>query len=187
MISPENPEHNPRLEESVLQTCDAIGSFIEYWGFKKILGRVWALLALHREPLTQTAIADKLGVSRSLVSGAIAELLERGLVSQTDEHRNAPYVAELDIWPTVAHVLRTREWMLLEHARNALEVTLEEIEIANEPNSVYDANRIHLLLRMTEASQTLVRMIIALRVPSRLDVGEWIAKASSLVRALRNR
>jgi len=185
--TPASREHNPRLEEAVHQTCDAVGAFIEYWGFKNVLGRVWALLAIHREPLTQIAIAEKLGVSRSLVSGAVAELLERGLVSQTDNRRNAPYVAELDVWPTIAHVLRTREWVLLEAARHALEITLEEVEVAGEESSAYDASRLRLLLRMTEASQTLVRMIISLRVPSRLDVGEWVGKASALVRALRNR
>ena len=187
MSSTQAPEQNPRLNDAVLKTCDAVGSFIEYWGFKHILGRVWTILALHKEPLTQTAVADKLGVSRSLVSGAIAELLERGLVSQTRDSRNAPYVAELDVWPTIANVLRTREWMLLETARNALEETLEEVEIAGESGTAYDTSRIHVLLRMTEAAQTLVRMIIALRVPSRLDIGEWIGKASALVRTLRNR
>ena len=34
------------LDRRVLEVCDAIGEFIEYWGFKSIHGRVWAMLAL---------------------------------------------------------------------------------------------------------------------------------------------
>ena len=187
MSSPRNHEHAPELEAAVLDTCEAIGAFIEYWGFKNVFGRVWALLVLHREPLTQTAVADKLGISRSLVSSAIAELSERGLVRQVTEHRNAPYVAELDVWPTIANVLRTREWVLLEQARNTLEITLEEAELVPGGQQPYDLDRLRVLLNMTEASQSLLRMLIALRLPSRLDVGEWLGRASALMRGLRRR
>ena len=111
--------HDP-LARSVLQVGQAAGSFIEYWGFKAIHGRIWTVLALHIEPLSQTEICELLGVSRSAVSTAMAELVEFGLVRPVDGHRHAPYEAILDIWPAVAEVLRSREWMLLESARVAL-------------------------------------------------------------------
>ena len=98
------------INRRVLEVCDSIGDFIEYWGFKGIHGRVWALLALSTDPLAQVQIAQYLGVSRSLVSGVIAELVERGLVRSIDSSRNSPYVALTDFWPTVASVLRSREW-----------------------------------------------------------------------------
>ncbi|MEO1175462.1 MAG: helix-turn-helix domain-containing protein, partial [Myxococcota bacterium] len=77
------------LTRRVLDVCEATGAFIEYWGFKGILGRVWTLLALRASPMPQTEIANLLGVSRSLVSGAIAELQRRGLVRAVGDARSA--------------------------------------------------------------------------------------------------
>ena len=116
-----------RLGAKVRHVCEAVGDFIAYWGFKAIHGRIWTLLALRREPMSQVEVADFLQVSRSLVSGAMSELVEHGLVRPLSEHRNAPYEAVVDIWPTISDVLRDREWMLIEAARLALEGAVEEL------------------------------------------------------------
>ena len=92
-----------RLTLRVRQVCDAVGAFIEYWGFKAIHGRIWAVLALSTEPLNQVEVSEFLEVSRSLVSGAMAELVQHRLVEPTDDRRNAPYRAVVDIWPTSIH------------------------------------------------------------------------------------
>ena len=44
---------------------------------------------------------EVLGVSRSLVSLAISELTDYGLVRATSEARNAPWEATWDVWPTI--------------------------------------------------------------------------------------
>src|SRR4051812_41709734 len=59
------PGRDP-LTTRIGQVCDAVGAFIEYWGFKAIHGRIWALLALRNGPLAQAEIAKTLGVSRAL-------------------------------------------------------------------------------------------------------------------------
>jgi len=69
-----------RMQRRVVRVCEATGEFIAWWGFKSIHGRIWALLALSRDPVSQAELSRTLGVSRALVSGAIAELLEYGLV-----------------------------------------------------------------------------------------------------------
>lgn len=177
------------LTRAVLQVAQAAGNFIEYWGFKAIHGRIWTLLALHREPLPQTDVADLLGVSRSLVSTAMAELLEYGLVRAVDEHRNAPYEAVIDIWPAIADVLRSREWMLLEGARVALEAAIEEAEIAgSNPQAElrWDLDRLRMLLSLTEMAQGFLKMVIALRLPRAPEgFGGWVGRAQSLVARLR--
>ena len=125
----ESQARQDRLTRRVLSVCDAAGAFIEYWGFKAIHGRAWALLALHKSPMAQNQIADMLGVSKALVSSAISELGDYGLVRPVSDKRNSPYVAVIDIWPVISEILREREWMLIETARLALEATLEEAEI----------------------------------------------------------
>ncbi|HHH30996.1 MAG TPA: MarR family transcriptional regulator [Polyangiaceae bacterium] len=176
-----------RLDDQVRQVCDAVGGFIEYWGFKAILGRIWTLLALRVEPMTQVEIAEFLDVSRSLVSGAMSELTKRGLVRATSNHRSTPYEAVVDIWPSISDVLRSREWMLIESARVALEAAIEEVELAPAGLPArYQADRMRFLLRMTELAQAFLRLLIGIRVPRKLEgIGDWLKSSAKLMQGLR--
>jgi len=179
---------NERLTRRVLRVGDAVGRFIEYWGFKTIHGRVWVLLALHREPLAQTEIAQILEVSRSLISGAVSDLTAHGLVRPVGDHRNAPYEAMIDFWPTIADVLRGREWMLLESAKVALEGAVQEAERAEDQGRSinYDLDRMRVLLAFTELGQAFLRVLISLRTPRGVErLGGWLRSASSIVRRVR--
>lgn len=171
------------LTRRVLRACDGVGAFIEYWGFKAIHGRVWTLLALAGRPMPQSELARTLGVSRSLMSGAVHELTEFGLVRPVGEHRNAPYEAVLDVWPTISDVLREREWMLLEGVRQALGGARDAAREAPEPR--WDPERIQLLLTMTELAQAVLRMLIRLRLPRGADrVSGWLTRALGLAQKM---
>jgi DNA-binding transcriptional regulator GbsR (MarR family) len=182
------PSRDPklsRLDLRVRQVCEAVGDFIEYWGFKSIQGKVWTLLALRRAPLAQTDIADFFDVSRSLVSSAVSQLVDYGLVRATGDHRNAPYEAVVDVWPTVSDVLRGREWMLIEAARVALDGAIEESEVSGA--GAYDVDRMRFLASLSELAQAFLRLIIGLRVPRRLDgFGDWLKRAGRFMRELRS-
>jgi DNA-binding transcriptional regulator GbsR (MarR family) len=174
-----------RVSLRVRQVCDAVGSFIEYWGFKAIHGRIWTLLALSTSPMTQVEVADFLDVSRSLVSGAMAELLAHGLVRPMEEHRNAPYTAVVDVWPTIADVLREREWMLVEAARVALEGALEAAEMSRETPPRFAVERMRFLLRMTEIAQAFLRILMNLRVPRKLEgIGGWLKDTAKFLQGI---
>jgi DNA-binding transcriptional regulator GbsR (MarR family) len=175
------------MGKRVREVCETVGSFIEYWGFKAIHGRIWTALALHQEPMAQTELAEFLGVSRSLVSGAISELTERGLVRATSEHRNAPYEAVIDIWPSIANVLRGREWMMIESARVALDAAVEEMELSDaDARRRYSLDRMRFLLRMTEMAQAFLRLLIGIRVPRKLEgLGDWLKNSAKFIQTLR--
>ena len=176
------------LTRCVLQVCDAAGTFIEYWGFKAIHGRIWTLLALRGSPMSQVEIADLLDVSRSLVSGAVSELAARGLVRPTGSHRTAPYEAIMDVWPTISDVLRSREWMLLESARMALDGAIEEAEFvrAGGGDVGFNVGRMQLLLAMTDMSQALLRILLTLRMPRGSDAfATWLGRATQVIQRFR--
>lgn len=180
-----HPEPPDRLTRRVLNVCDTVGAFIEYWGFKAIHGRIWALLALRTEPMSQMEISETLGVSRSLVSAAMHELSDRALVRPVSAHRNAPYEAVMDVWPTISDVLRSREWMLLESSRNAVEAALEEAELS-DPDHSWRVERLELLLTMTELAQALLKMLIAIRLPKSAEgATQWVSRAATLIRSMR--
>ncbi|MBW2732060.1 MAG: hypothetical protein JRH20_06670 [Deltaproteobacteria bacterium] len=176
------------LDRRVRDLCDAVGAFIDYWGFRAIHGRVWVLLAIRSEPMSQAEIAAFLQVSRALVSTAMSELQGYRLVRPTHEHRNAPYTATIDVWPTITDVLRSREWMLLESSRLALEATVDEISMREREGQShpYRLKRLRILLAMTEMAQALLKVLLSLggaRTPRGL--GRWISKAFAVTRSLR--
>ena len=179
-----------RLNQRVIAVCDAVGAYIESWGFRSIHGRVWALLAMRSTPLAQAEIAELLGVSRSLVSLAVSELSAYGLVRAVGDHRAAPIEACLDVWPTITDVIRSREWMLIERARLALEAAADEVAYRQDRGEAtpYDVQRIRLLLRMAEFAQTTLRAVLSVRMPGNLDsFGKWLHRAGSFVGRLHHR
>ena len=177
-----------RLEKRVLRVCDSAGAFIEWWGFKAIHGRVWTLLALKGAPMTQSKVAQTLGVSKALVSTAVSELSDFGLVRPIQDHRNSPYEATIDVWPTISDILRTREWMLMESARVALESAIEEAKTQREAGvePAFDLERMKILLTMTEAAQGFLKTIVGMRLPKPIEgLAGWAGKAAALVRSFR--
>ena len=176
------------VESLVLGVCNAVGEFIEYWGFKSVHGRVWTLLALSAEPVPQTQIAQRLGVSRSLISAVVSDLSERGLVSATSERRNAPYVAITDFWPVVAGILRSREWKLIEDAKTALEALIaagDDLDSTDTP-SAYDFERARSLLGITDAALNVLKLVI--KYPPGAGSERWInvfKRISGLARIIK--
>ncbi|MGF1509144.1 MAG: GbsR/MarR family transcriptional regulator [Myxococcota bacterium] len=178
------------MTHRVLGVCDAVGAFIETWGFRSIHGRAWTLLALSRRPLSQSEAAETLGVSRSMMNLAVAELASFGLVHSTGPERNAPYVANVDVWPIITDVLRSREWMLMERARLALEAAHNEAEFMESSGQAapYDLQRIRLLLAMTEFAQTVLKAVMSMRMPASIEAfSSWLHRAARAVHRVQHR
>ena len=48
------------VDPAVLKVADAVGALIESWGFKRNMGRMWAVLYLEDHPLNATDLGDRL-------------------------------------------------------------------------------------------------------------------------------
>lgn len=194
---------SPSLQRCVISVCDACGDFIEYWGFKAIHGRIWAYLAISTRPLSQRELVEALGMSKGSISVAVKELIDYGLVKPSTDHHHAPYEAVMDVWPVIVGVLREREWMLLETSRLALEGALNELQRIASPTQhaangqhrqqgeegseyQFDADRLRLLLQMTEWAQGVLKLIINARIPRSPERwGSWMGRAVKLGQSLR--
>lgn len=109
--------------DDLRSVAESIGNFIEYWGFRNIHGRIWALAFLAPEPITTEEIMDRLDVSKGLVSRAISELIEHKLliVEGTCGFGRRKYIASEDVGSVVHDVLRQREQVLLEETSRNIE------------------------------------------------------------------
>lgn len=172
------------LDRRIVQVCEAVGDFIEYWGFKGVQGRIWTLLALSRSPLSQAEVARRLAISRASVSLAITQLMDLGLVRRAAQGRQAPFEAVLDVWPVIADILRGREWMLLESARLSMESALEEVTLAQSRGETveWDPRRIRFLLGLTELAQGLLRLLVSMRQGAGVEtLTRWFSRANELL------
>lgn len=185
---PTVPSSPTRLDRRIVEVCNRLGSFIEWWGFRGIDGRVWALLAIRATPMSQADIARNLDVSRSLVHAAINELEEYGLAERTGDDRFAPWKANVDVWPVITQVLRVREWMMLEEIRVAIDAAIAEAEevrrkSGEEPWSI---KRLYLLRALTEMAQEFLRVILSIRdAEQRAGWRDTFRRASQIVTDLR--
>ena len=64
---------NP-LAQAELRVVDAVGSLMELWGFRRQLGRIWAVLFLSERPLAAPELCERLQISTGLLSMSLAEL-----------------------------------------------------------------------------------------------------------------
>lgn len=186
--SPVSERGQSALDRRVFDACEAAGAFLEYWGFKAVYGRIWTLLALSSQPMSQVEIAEALQISRALVSGSIAELSRYGLVRQVEAQRQAPYEAVMDVWPAISTVLHKREWMLVESMKTALEAAIEEAELSQSRGEPlrYDISRMRALLSLSESAQGFLRLLLKLRNPaSATGLGVWVGRAATILDRFR--
>ena len=95
--------------------ADLVGDFIEYWGFKKIHGKIWLHLYLSQEAMDAKSLISKLDVSKALISISLKDLLDYQVIyeSGTSPEGTRLYKANPDLNTVIAHVLRQREKIMM--------------------------------------------------------------------------
>ena len=93
-----------------LQVAEAVGQLMEFWGFKRQMGRLWTVLFLSPDPLDVAALTERLQMSSSAVSLSLAELATWGAVRKTwvTGERRDFYSVEPRVWRLVRQVVERR-------------------------------------------------------------------------------
>jgi DNA-binding transcriptional regulator GbsR (MarR family) len=152
------------LSPTEQRVTDAIGRLIEFWGFKRHMGRIWALLYLGDEPLSAKDLRDKLELSVGTVSMTLGELQRWGVVRRVHQPgvRSELFEAELSLWKMVSRVFRERELFEITEAVAALEEALRSL--AAEPPSSRGAlqkTRIEALLEVARIGRSLLEALVS--------------------------
>jgi DNA-binding transcriptional regulator GbsR (MarR family) len=134
-------------DEVILRVADAIGGLMEFWGFKRNMGRIWTLLYLAPAPLSAADIGERLSLSSGAVSMLLAELTHWGAVKKAwvPGTRRDHYESESNIWKLVSRVFRERELHKISEAIEILDDALQVL-IARVAASRDDVKRAHLEL-----------------------------------------
>ncbi len=117
------------LQRAELAVADAVGELMELWGFRRQLGRIWAVLFLSERPLAAPDLCDRLQISTGLLSMSLSELRGWGVVRSVaiPGDRKEHFEAETNIWSLVRRVLAERERRAIDRALETVEVALRQV------------------------------------------------------------
>lgn len=100
-----------QLQDARQTLIDALGRQLEFWGFGRVMGRLWGLLYLHNGPMTLDEMAAALGISKGNASTQIRNLERFGMVHKVVRKgdRRDFWEAETDFWKMIRTILRQRQ------------------------------------------------------------------------------
>lgn len=164
-----NDGHSHQLRHWESVAIDAVGNVIEFWGFKRNQGRVWALLYLRDVALTAAEIEKELELSKGGVSMLIRDLERWGVVLRVRTPGDSAwrYRAESDLLQMARRVIEEREFSFISRIRSDLEEARKLAE-AEESTSKDQIQRLKRMENLAEATEKAIRLFLK---TSRLDVG----------------
>ncbi len=156
------------LAEWEAVAVDAVGNVIEFWGFKRNQGRVWALLYLRDTALTAAEIEAELELSKGGVSMLLRDLERWGVILRVRTPGDASwrYRAETDLLKMARRVIEEREFAFIARIR----ADLEEAKRIAEASGKVPKERIRRLARMASLAEHTERALKMFLKTSRLDV-----------------
>jgi DNA-binding transcriptional regulator GbsR (MarR family) len=147
--------------------AETIGQLMQFWGFKRPMGRIWTVLYLSPIPLGAADLGDRLKMSAGSVSMNLNELLKWGAIKRTwrPGERRDYYECETSIWKLVSRVLRERELALIREASSTLELALEHLPTSpagiDADQLEFKRTRIETLRRLAKVGETLLASLDA--------------------------
>jgi DNA-binding transcriptional regulator GbsR (MarR family) len=151
----------------LLALSEEIGSFIEYWGFKKIHGMIWTHLYLSPVPLSALELIQKLRVSKALVSISIKDLVKYQLIIQTTESegkKNKFYVANPDVFQAIRNVLMNRETRIMDRIKAEF-IQMNEMRKSKPDSlkSIVDGGKLDQLDEMIQGADSMLKGVSSIQ------------------------
>jgi DNA-binding transcriptional regulator GbsR (MarR family) len=130
-------EKHRALWPSEAAVSDVVGRLIEFWGFKRNMGRVWTVLYLSPEPLSAEDLRHALSLSSGAVSMTLSELSRWGVVRKVwiQGERKDFYSAEVQLWRMISRVFNEREKREVLGAIDAFEEALKQLDRIRKSNA----------------------------------------------------
>jgi len=138
--------------------AELVGEFIRYWGFRKIHGQLWAVVYLSKRPMSGVELVEFLGVSKALVSPALRELEDEGLLVQVESEnaKTKRYAAVEDVEQVIRQVLKRRERPMMEKISS----TFQDLKTNVSDPSALTPDRLVRLETMIQSAHLALTMLV---------------------------
>ncbi len=164
---PEDAVRSGRLAPWESIAVEAVGNVIEFWGFKRNHGRVWALLYLRGEPYNAAEIERELELSKGGVSMLLRDVERWGVIRRVRVPQDTAwrYEAETDMVRMVTRVIEEREASFI----GRISADLEEAKRLAKEGGVAPERlaRLEKMVTLAEQAERAVRLFLK---TARLDV-----------------
>ena len=163
----QTPKKLTPLLEAKLQVAEQLGALMEFWGFKRALGRIWTVLYLSDHPLTAAELGEELDLSPSAISLAMTELKRWGVVHEdislsTRTRRAQTYRAEREVWNMVNNVFRQRELPLIMRTQETVKAAITRLEgLPSTPELRHALKALKTLSSLSAAARTMLETLLA--------------------------
>ncbi len=170
----------PAVDRAEKLTGDAVGKLMEFWNFRKNLGRIWSLLYLEPDPLTAAEIGERLRLAAGTVSMSLNELLHWGAIQKVyrEGDRRDFFQAESDLGRLITGVLRARERRLLDETREALARAKEALSESSKKDPV-QAFKLQRVLLLSQLSDMALILLDQLLDQKRIDVTSFFQSSAN--------
>jgi HTH-type transcriptional regulator, glycine betaine synthesis regulator len=150
------------VDPGVLKVADAVGALMEAWGFRRNMGRLWAVLYLEDHALTAADLVERLGLSTGAVSMLINELVQWEIIKKTwvVGERREHFEAETSIWKMISRVFRERELRWIRTAHEAFAAAGKELEAGDDDRHTLIASRVAGLTQLAEVGTHLLETML---------------------------
>jgi HTH-type transcriptional regulator, glycine betaine synthesis regulator len=158
------------LWPSELAVSNVIGRLIEFWGFKRNMGRVWSVLYLSPKPQSAEDLRELLQLSSGAVSMTLSELSRWGVVRKVwiQGERKDFFAAEVQLWKMISRVFNEREKIEILAAIEAFQEVLPDLErLKADPDpevrarAELQSERIHHLLDLAKLGHRLLEALLS--------------------------
>lgn len=167
------------MDKSILDLSNHVGDFMEYWGFKKIHGRIWTILFLNKAPRDAGYLVRTLGVSKALISIAMKDLLRYDVILKAGNSAEGTqlYEANPNVREVIFHVVRSRERHILGQIRS----TCNRAEPAMQREADLSPARVVALAEMIRMANTCLDRLLSLQGfdPKLFDLMEFLPVGGS--------
>jgi DNA-binding transcriptional regulator GbsR (MarR family) len=132
-LTPRDP-HLRAVNDSML---DGLGKLADYFGYNKVLGKMYGALLLSPLPMSLDDLMVHLDISKASVSMNMRMLENIGLAREVwvRGDRRKYYEAESDLWRALTNVLGSRELRDVNKALGVLETNIERLRMGADSMS----------------------------------------------------
>jgi DNA-binding transcriptional regulator GbsR (MarR family) len=108
---------------------EGLGQLASYFGYNKVMGKMYGALLLSPDPLSLDDLMDHLDISKASVSMNMRTLENMGIVREVwvRGDRRKYYEAEADLWRVLTNVLGSRELRDVNTALDTLEDNMDRL------------------------------------------------------------
>lgn len=113
---------------------DGLGQLLDYFGFSKVMGQLYAAMLLSDKPLCLDDLVERLDISKANASMNMRTLENLGMVRQVwvrgSGGRRKFYEAETDFWTIITNIIKGREMRDVDRAISVMNANIQRLQTA---------------------------------------------------------